>query len=89
MRQKRTGDNAVIRHKGKQIMQTTYTIIPAEHPDDQWWITTMGDRLDLLAKQFYGNHHAWYFIARVNNLNTITVDPGIKLRIPRVVTELK
>ena len=50
--------------------------------EDMYFITQAGDRLDNLALQFYGNPHMWWYIARVNNLVTMNVEPGIRLRIP-------
>ena len=49
-------------------------------------ITQDGDRLDLLANQFYGNHELWWFIGRVNNITTMNVPVGTPLRIP-ITTE--
>ena len=49
---------------------TTYTKVP-ERNSDQYFIAQDGDRCDNLANNFYGNPNMWWFIARVNNLNTI------------------
>lgn len=47
-------------------------------------ISQDGDRLDLLAKEFYGDERLWFVIARANDLGkgTMTVPPGILLYIP-------
>lgn len=45
-------------------------------------VTEIGDRLDLIANQFYGDSSLWYVIADANNLNLLSVPAGIKLRIP-------
>ena len=42
----------------------------------------MGDRLDHLAHQFYGDVSLWWYIAKANNLKFMTVPTGISLRIP-------
>jgi hypothetical protein len=44
----------------------------------------MGDRLDLLANEYYGDSTMWWVIALKNNLTDIdlTMQGGIKLRIP-------
>tara|TARA_B100000519_G_C13896537_1_gene275480 strand:- start:116 stop:409 length:294 start_codon:yes stop_codon:yes gene_type:complete len=44
-----------------------------------------GDRLDLLANEFYGDARNWWIIADANNLGkgTLSVPPGLQLRIPR------
>lgn len=51
---------------------------------DVYIVSKMGDRLDNLAYDYYGDISYWYVIAIVNNLGrgTITVPPGIVLRIP-------
>ena len=47
-------------------------------------LTTMGDRLDLLANEYYGDSTMWWVIAIKNNLTDIdlTMQGGIQLRIP-------
>tara|TARA_R100001377_G_scaffold12435_1_gene6223 strand:- start:2861 stop:3145 length:285 start_codon:yes stop_codon:yes gene_type:complete len=60
---------------------TTYTKVP-ERNSDQYFIAQDGDRCDNLANNFYGNPNMWWFIARVNNLNTMNIPAGTKLRIP-------
>ena len=47
-------------------------------------ITVQGDRLDLLANEYYGDSTMWWVIALKNNLTDIdlTMQGGIKLRIP-------
>lgn len=47
-------------------------------------LSQQGDRLDILAKEYYGDESLWYIIARVNNLGkgTLNVPHGIILRIP-------
>ena len=60
---------------------TIYQSVP-ERNDDIFVISTEGDRLDLLAQQFYGDSSLWWFIARVNNLTTNNIPAGTSLRIP-------
>jgi hypothetical protein len=60
---------------------TIYKDIP-KRDDDIVVITQDGDRLDLLANQFYQNQSLWWYIAQANNLNTMSVQPGVTLRIP-------
>ena len=50
--------------------------------DDIYVISTEGDRLDLLANQFYGDASLWWYIAQANNINTINLSAGTSLRIP-------
>ena len=60
---------------------TIYAIIP-ETNEDLFIITTEGDRLDNLAYRFYKNSRLWWYIAKANGLNFITIEPGTRLRIP-------
>ena len=60
---------------------TIYQSIP-ERNDDIFVISTEGDRLDLLAQQFYGDSSLWWFIANANNISTMNLPPGTSLRIP-------
>tara|TARA_Y100001963_G_C6788243_1_gene454103 strand:+ start:4540 stop:4845 length:306 start_codon:yes stop_codon:yes gene_type:complete len=60
---------------------TLYSSIP--HSDnDIYVITQEGDRLDLLANQFYNNVNLWWYIAKANNLSFMTIPAGTSLRIP-------
>ena len=52
-------------------------------------ITQHGDRLDNLAYQYYGAPSLWWFIANVNNLNTMNVEAGLQLRIPASVADAR
>ena len=47
-------------------------------------ISQDGDRLDLLAKEFYGDETLWYVIARANNLGkgSMYIPPGEIITIP-------
>jgi hypothetical protein len=52
--------------------------------DDNYVITTLGDRLDLLANNFYGDPSLWWIISSANSLPGDSLYPpiGIQLRIP-------
>lgn len=52
--------------------------------DDNYVITTLGDRLDLLANNFYGDSSLWWIIASANALSGDSLYPptGMQLRIP-------
>ena len=50
--------------------------------DDIYVLSQWGDRLDLLAHQFYGDTTLWWYIARANNLFTINIPTNMQLRIP-------
>lgn len=67
---------------GKKSLRTTeYNSIP-ERDIDIYVITQLGDRLDSLAHQFYGNSHLWWYIAKANGLSDLRVKQGLSLRIP-------
>ena len=59
---------------------TIYKKVP-ESNNDVYVITQHGDRLDQLANQFYGDPKLWWFIANVNNINTMNLEAGVRLRI--------
>lgn len=54
--------------------------------NDLYAYTTDGDRLDLLAQQFYGNVDYWWVIASANPetlaLNSLFIPVGTEIRIP-------
>lgn len=58
------------------------TIAPTD--TDYYVITTAGDRLDLLAYDFYQDASLWWIIASANALPGDSIYPpaGIQLRIP-------
>lgn len=60
-----------------------YPDIPI-NPDDNYIITTIGDRLDLIAYDFYGDPSYWWIIASANSLPGDSLIPPIggQLRIP-------
>lgn len=68
--------------KNKNYLKTTiFDKIPKS--DSDIYVTTQyGDRLDLLAHQFYGDTSLWWYIARANDLNTMIIPANIQLRIP-------
>ena len=53
--------------------------------NDIYVITTIGDRFDLLAQQYYGDSSLWWVISSANeNLpqNSLYIPVGTQLRIP-------
>jgi phage tail protein X len=68
----------------KTYMESTiYPRIKASDTDI-YILSEAGDRLDILAKKYYGDVSMWWVIAVVNNLNDANffVQPGLQLRIP-------
>ena len=63
---------------------------PVDSRDSDIYIIAQdGDRLDLLANQFYGNHGLWWFIGRVNNITTMNIPAGTSLRIPATTEQAR
>ena len=62
-----------------------YPEIP-DNPNDIWVITDFGDRLDLLANQFYQDTSLYWIISIANpnkiNMGSLTLPPGTQIRIP-------
>ena len=54
--------------------------------DDFYIITTIGDRLDNLANQFYEDVNLWWVITSANpdiiKRDSFMLEPGIEIRIP-------
>ena len=72
------------REDKNQLYQTNvYPDVPVSDEDD-YVITTFGDRFDLLAFDFYGDMTYWWLIAVANELPGDSLYPpvGIQLRIP-------
>lgn len=69
----------------KNVAKTSiYPDVPASE-EDYYVITSMGDRYDVLSKQFYGTVDYWWVIAASNphsRRDTLFLEPGIQLRIP-------
>ena len=70
---------------GKQMYQTVrYPEIPRSE-SDIYVYTTIGERYDTLASQYYGDSSLWWVIANANgNLDKSSLTPpiGSQLRIP-------
>jgi hypothetical protein len=64
-------------------VNTIYPDIPLSDAD-QYVITTIGDRLDLLAFDIYKDTSLWWIIASANGLrgDSLVPPPGMQLRIP-------
>lgn len=52
--------------------------------EDTYILSQENDRLDILAKEFYGDEVFWHVIAKANGIGhgTLTVPPGMIIRIP-------
>ena len=74
------------RKDGKRIFQyAKYPEIPLS-VNDIYATTLVGDRLDLIADQFYRNVDLWWIIATANpdviRRDSFNLQPGIEIRIP-------
>lgn len=69
---------------GRKAYRTVQLIDIPKSYDDRYIFSKEGDRLDLLAYEFYGDSQLWYILASANNLGkgTFAVPPGLQLRIP-------
>lgn len=72
-------------NNGAKFYSTTfYPHIPLSE-NDIYVLTGDGDRLDLLANQFYGDSNLWWIISSANRdlpQNSFHLPPGTQLRIP-------
>lgn len=64
-------------------INNVYPEIPLSE-SDSYVITVLGDRLDLLAFDFYGDISYWWIIASANALpgDSLYLEPGSQIRIP-------
>ena len=70
---------------GKRIYSTVrYPNIPKSQ-NDTYIYTSIGDRFDTLAQQFYGDSSLWWVISIANNnipQDSLTPPPGTQIRVP-------
>jgi nucleoid-associated protein YgaU len=76
--------NAQFTDEGTRLHTTRYPYVEPTS-EDSYVITVIGDRLDLLASQFYGSTEYWWVIAAANpniRRDALFLAPGYQLRIP-------
>jgi nucleoid-associated protein YgaU len=68
---------------------TRYPKLPKQQ-SDLYIISREGDRLDLLANEFYKDPRYWWVLAEANNVGkgTMIVPYGLQVRIPFPITDL-
>jgi hypothetical protein len=74
----------------KQYRDSKYPSIPLS-PTDIYVVTTIGDRYDLLANQYYGDSTLWWIISSANSLlpqNSIFISVGTQIRIPTDINNI-
>ncbi len=71
-------------YNGKQIYESVTLPVIEPTDEDIYIISSIGDRLDLLATRYYGDPRYWWIIALVNDIGggTTTIPAGTQLRIP-------
>lgn len=77
-------------NNGKRVIKPLlYPPIP-KSPNDIYIRTTPGDRLDLLASNYYGKVIYWWIIAEANGIGkgTMAISPNLQLRIPNNLAQI-
>ena len=71
---------------GKRYYRETFIPSIPEEEGDTYFITERGDRLDLLAYEFYQDVSLWWILAAANPIPTrrdsYMIEPGHQFRIP-------
>jgi phage tail protein X len=77
--------------KGVRFYSTVkYPEIPLS-ANDIYVLTNEGDRLDLLAQQYYGDVNLYWIISIANNnlqQNSFSLPPGSQIRIPQDLSSI-
>jgi hypothetical protein len=70
-------------------VNAVYPDIPVTN-SDSYVITVLGDRMDLLAQNVYGDPGYWVFIASANSLpsDSLFPPPGMQLRLPANIQQI-
>jgi hypothetical protein len=65
-------------------VNSIYPDIPVSD-NDNYIVTTLGDRLDILSQTYYGDADFWWIIASANALpgDSLFPIPGTQLRLPK------
>ena len=77
------------RYRHNKIVNQKYNTSRLPVPDvshlDVYIISRSGDRLDILAHQFYDDITLWWIIAAANNLRSgsFIIPEGLQIRIPK------
>ena len=81
---------------GNKILPIQRSVRYPELPhdvNDIYAFTTLGDRLDLLAQQFYGDTNLYWIIACANpdkvGFSSLFINEGSEIRIPANVSQIK
>ncbi len=80
----RYSNTALTKPAGFRVYKSTLLPAIPRSPQDTYVISSVGDRLDLLAHKYYGNVAHWWVIAEANGLGkgTLEIPAGTQVRIP-------
>ena len=77
--------------KNRYFTNVVYPEIPPT-AEDVYIRTRVGDRLDRLAKSYYGDQTLWWVISRANpdkvKRFSYFVEPGLQIRIPNDISRV-
>jgi len=76
--------------KVKYYKNSKYPDVPVS-PNDIYVVTVFGDRLDLLAQQYYSDSSLWWIISIANTFleqDSIFIPTGTQIRIPVEVNQI-
>ena len=79
------------KNRGRYLKPLRYPNIPLS-TSDMYVNTVVGDRLDLMADQFYNDPRLWWLIAQANpdklRRDSYSVSVGLEIRIPGGVNNI-
>ncbi len=80
----RYGTNRIILKDKKRMYSTTIYPKIEKSAKDIYIYTVKGDRLDLIADEYYGDVELWFVIAHANGIGrgTMYIEPNKQVRIP-------
>jgi len=91
----RYNNTSEISYDGTRLKGSTVYTVPPESTEDYYVLSTLGDRFDTLANEYYRDASLWYIIAAANpsiRRDSLNIEPGHQIRIPlplsRVLTTL-
>ena len=79
------------KNRGRFLNPLKYPSIPLSI-NDAYVITVVGDRLDLIADQFYRDLRLWWIIAQANpdkvRRDSYSISAGLEIRIPLEISKI-
>ena len=69
-----------------------YPSVPIKSTD-VYFISKVGDRLDIIAFDFYGDSRLWWIISKANpdviRRDSFFINPGVRVRVPIDIQDIK